>query len=263
MISHRRAQVVGVLKRAGLYAPAKAAKRATRKLQPAYLLRRRRMRDFYRQFVRPGSLCFDIGAHMGNRTEVFLALGAAVVAVEPQPACAKALRSSFGGDPRFTLVPAGVSDSPGVQLLLLSSASTVSTMSQRFVASTLESGRLEGHEWTGEEEVPVTTLDALIAEHGRPDFVKIDVEGYELHVLDGLSTSVPAVSFEFTPEVMDVAIGCVHRLTALGDYEFNHSVEESMRWASPGWRTADAMVQTLGALAQDRGGSGDVYARLR
>ena len=36
---------------------------------------------FYSQFVAPGDVCFDVGANVGNRTRVFLALGATVVAV--------------------------------------------------------------------------------------------------------------------------------------------------------------------------------------
>lgn len=42
---------------------------------------------FYEQFIRPNDICFDIGANMGNRTEVFLKLGAKVIAVEPQSEC--------------------------------------------------------------------------------------------------------------------------------------------------------------------------------
>ena len=44
------------------------------------------------QFVKPGDLVFDIGAHLGNRTRAFVALGCRVVAVEPQPHVARMLR---------------------------------------------------------------------------------------------------------------------------------------------------------------------------
>lgn len=47
--------------------------------------RARRDRDFYRQFVQPGALVFDVGAHVGNRLRVLRQLGARVVAVKPQP----------------------------------------------------------------------------------------------------------------------------------------------------------------------------------
>jgi hypothetical protein len=60
--------------------------------------RRRRARGlhFYRRFIPHGGLCFDIGANVGDRSELFLTLGAHVVAVEPQARCAEALHRRFG-----------------------------------------------------------------------------------------------------------------------------------------------------------------------
>src|SRR5690348_10138144 len=74
--------------------------------------KRRRARALYAAFIKPGDLCFDIGAHVGNRTEHFLALGARVVAVEPQPAAMALLRRWYGSDPRVTLVEAALGASP-------------------------------------------------------------------------------------------------------------------------------------------------------
>ena len=54
------------------------------------------MRRFYRPFVPAGGLAFDIGAHTGNRLHAFLALGARVVAVEPQPELVARLERRFG-----------------------------------------------------------------------------------------------------------------------------------------------------------------------
>ena len=62
---------------------------------------------FYRPFVPTGGLCFDIGAHVGNRTRCWSRLGARVVAVEPQGDFARFLRWLFRADPRVTILRAG------------------------------------------------------------------------------------------------------------------------------------------------------------
>ena len=43
--------------------------------------RRRRLTQFYAQFIQPGDLCFDIGAHVGSRLRAWTPLGARIVAV--------------------------------------------------------------------------------------------------------------------------------------------------------------------------------------
>ena len=56
------------------------------------------MDALYARFVRPGDLAFDIGAHVGDRIGSFRRLGARVVALEPQPLCARAIRAIYAGD---------------------------------------------------------------------------------------------------------------------------------------------------------------------
>ena len=57
------------------------------------------MDRLYGQFVRPGDLVFDVGAHVGDRLASFARLGARVVALEPQPALARVLRLLHGRKP--------------------------------------------------------------------------------------------------------------------------------------------------------------------
>jgi hypothetical protein len=107
----------------------------------------------------------------------------------------------------------------------------------------------------------VTTLDALIERYGEPAFVKIDVEGFELEVLKGLSRRVPALSFEFTPECADTALACVAHLDSLGFSGFNYSPGESMRLWDNTWGDASFIRARLEALRGDVSTFGDVYAR--
>jgi len=248
------------LQRVGLYGTAKALKRGLRRASGDAGRQRAKMRDLYGMFIGEGDLCVDVGAHRGDRTALFRDLGATVVAVEPDPRTVAALRRRFSGDAGVHLVAAGLSAKSGsMEMRVSSTATTVSSMSERFVERLEESGRLGAHHWDGVEIVPVTTLDDVIAEHGLPDFCKIDVEGYELEVLAGLSQPVTALSFEFSEEMLDVAGACIRRLTELGDYSYNYSADETLVMALDSWVTATEMLGRLDALDAPYG---DVYARI-
>ncbi|MBV9523254.1 MAG: FkbM family methyltransferase, partial [Alphaproteobacteria bacterium] len=108
----------------------------------------------------------------------------------------------------------------------------------------------------------VTTLDALIAEHGMPAFCKIDVEGYEAEALKGLSRPIAGLSFEYLAATIEIAIEAMAVLTRLGRYRFNLSPSETMRLGLERWCDGDAMRRCLRALPADHG-SGDIYARLQ
>ena len=105
----------------------------------------------------------------------------------------------------------------------------------------------------------MTTLDALIAAHGRPDFVKLDVEGSEAKRSPGCRPRSAALSFEYLPRRATSRSPCVDRLAALGRYEFNWSAGERQRLARAALARARAIRTVLRGLAA---GSGDVYARL-
>lgn len=220
------------------------------------------MDAFYARFLGPGSLCFDIGAHVGDRSRSWSRLGARVVAVEPQPDFARLLRLLFRRDMSVAVVEQAVAAEAGtVELRVSARTPTVTTGSAAFAAETARVPSFAWVEWGSRVEVPATTLDALIAAHGEPDFAKIDVEGMEHEVLAGLSRPLRALSFEFVPASLGSALASLERLEGLGRYEFNVAMGESLRFEFGRWGDAAAMRDWLEArpAAED---SGDVYAVL-
>jgi FkbM family methyltransferase len=217
------------------------------------------MDRLYEQFVREGDLVFDVGSHVGDRIGAFRRLGARVVAVEPQPALVTTLRLLYGRDRDVTLVAQAVGRSAGeIELKVNIDNPTVSTASGAFVDAAHGAAGWEGQVWGKSIRVPLTTLDALIATHGTPSFIKIDVEGFEAEALAGLTQPVRALSFEFTTIQRDVAHGCIARCSALGYTAFNAALGESQELGE--WRTADEIVGWLDALPHTAN-SGDIYAR--
>lgn len=228
--------------------------------RPTYIRRERQAIQFYAQFIHSGDLVFDVGANIGDRTSIFLKLGATVVAVEPVRECFEILQTRFGRHPRVSLVNMALGSEEGEREIFTCEAHTLSSLSEDWIRSVQMSGRFADKNWKKGGMVTVTTLDRLIAEYGIPSFCKIDVEGFELEVLRGLCRPPDAVSFEFVKEFFDAAIACIQRLSGLATYAFNYTNGESMTLALPKWITAEDMQYALRGLPSGPL-YGDVYSR--
>jgi FkbM family methyltransferase len=250
-----------LLQRLGLYGLAKRSYDRVLTLSPSQRRQHAATMALYGAFVSAGDVCFDVGANLGERVAMLRTLGARVVAVEPQEACLRELRKRFGRDAEVTIVAFALGRQAGTGEMLISQAHVLSSMSPEWVGAVRESGRFADISWERRQAVQVTTLDALIERHGMPAFCKIDVEGFEPEVLDGLTHSLPAVSFEFVAEVPKNSEACIDRLAALGAYEFNYDLGERMQLELPQWLPAEAVKAKLSALPERS--NGDVYARLR
>jgi len=221
-----------------------------------------RLTRFYAQFIHPGDLCFDIGAHVGNHTRALLRLKARVIAVEPQPPFARLLRRCFGSRPGVIILDQALGAARGEATLLISPRTpTVSTLSASWTQTIRQDPSFAKVNWDTQLTVSVTTLDTLIAEHGLPVFCKIDVEGYELEVLRGLTQPLPLLAFEYLPATREIALACLDRLAQLGDYEYNWSVGEQMR-LNPDWVSLAQAAYYLQILPENAR-EGNLYARRK
>jgi FkbM family methyltransferase len=219
------------------------------------------MLEFYKALIRPGDLCFDVGANVGNRTKIFLKLGAKVIAFEPQPECQRVLSSHFGANPRFTLLPVALGAADGQLTFYRGDANTISTLAEDWIAAVKRSGRFSGAEWRKGSIVEVKRLDGVAATYGNPRFIKIDVEGFELEVLMGCSAKIPALSLEVTVERLSKTLECIERVESLGAMQYNLS-QDSRSFVFREWKTPSEISSALVDIARSTPlWSGDLYAR--
>jgi FkbM family methyltransferase len=215
----------------------------------------------YSQFLKKGDLYFDVGANLGNRIEPVLEIGGRVVAVEPQDVCYKYLVRKFGK--KIILIKKGLADKVGTREFFVSNVHVTSSFSTEWIESVKQSGRFKQREWSKKVRMEMTTLDELIQEYGVPAFIKIDVEGFELEVLQGLSTPIPVISFEYTvPELTNRLIDCIKRIHEVNSaVACNFSVGEGMELGLPAWISVDEMIQFVRSDAFLQTRFGDVYIK--
>ena len=191
--------------------------------------------QLHAEFISTGQLVIHVGAGTGDLTASFLELGATVVAVEPNAACAEQLRQRFEGRDDVTIIEKAV-------------------------------GSWEGsHEsaWPQPMLVQMTTLARIIEIHGTPVFCMVEPEGFADHVLAGLDSPLPGAAFRCTPETLTEARLSAWRLAALGMTEFNYSIGDSGAWGSENWIGARSLYSAFNAHEADGFESAEVYARPR
>lgn len=263
----RRTQTM--LKRAGLY-----HRLRTSSIHDLYrgvadrswILARDKQIDFYRRLLpelRHGDLIFDVGANEGLKTDLFLRMGARVVAIEPDETNQLILEERFVklrlARRPVVIVGKAVSDKNTMESMWIDGpGSAVNTLSQKW-ATTLRENKARhmyshcGLDFVQRRTIETTTLEELIAEHGRPLFIKIDVEGYELNVIRGLRHPVPYLSFEVNfPEFRPEGLQCVALLGGLAvNSKFNYAVDCERGLVLERWLNSDEFLQVLEQCAEN------------
>jgi FkbM family methyltransferase len=215
---------------------------------------------FYRAVLdgfKPGDLIFDIGANIGDKIDTFLRIGARVVAVDPDEHNQAILRQKFLRY-RMRLKPVmivgkAVGAKVDVETMLVCAPGSVfNTLSKKGAsilsgATSWSKQSLHTIEYKEKKDVKTTTLDHLIEAYGLPFFIKIDVVGFELEVLQGLHRSVPCLSFEIgLPESRKELLQCVDLLGGLSSSgQFNYTWDRRNGLALDSWLDVQAFLRVL------------------
>lgn len=224
----------------------------------------KKRRDFYFQFlVSNEDIYFDVGANYGNRIEPIIDKKIKIIAIEPQLECLKFLRRKYGN--KITIVPKGLGKVEETKTMYISNAHTISSFSKEWIEATKKSGRFSQYNWNKEQQIEMTTLDILINKYGKPKFIKIDVEGFEYDVLQGLSQPIEFLSFEYaTPEGENSIIECIDRIDEISNknkVQFNYSIGESMEWALDEWLSPQQMKEEIKLDRFIKSEFGDIYSK--
>jgi FkbM family methyltransferase len=138
--------------------------------------------------LRPGDLAIDLGANVGDVSARLLSGGADVIAFDPEPWAVEKLQERFADEPRFTLHNAAVGTKSG-SIRLHRAANFNNNEKNASVKSTIViGGRMIDDEGGVDVEMIdfISFLQGLIAERGEIAFLKMDIEGAELELLDAM-----------------------------------------------------------------------------
>jgi len=209
---------------------------------------------FFASLLKADSLCFDVGANMGEKAETLLSVGMRVVAFEPQSHCITEMKARCGPyRDRLKVCQSAVGSQSGEAMLYTHKNTVVSSF------------REDWDSFDSSIRVPVTTIDSAIEDHGKPIYCKIDVEGWELEVLKGLTQPIPLISIEyhFKKREIEKTMACLRYLERFGEVEINITPAETLAFTFPRWLSQKEFRETFPDSFRDRVGYhyGDLFVR--
>lgn len=139
-----------------------------------------------------GSVFYDVGANIGTVSDAMVGLASRIVAMEPDPASFASLSRRMAG--KAVCINALIGPDGAERLFLHNEIASASS------TSVAPDEAHVGGEYSKVATLSAVSLDTIAQIHGQPDLVKIDVEGFELSVLDSAKAVLagrPIIVMEF------------------------------------------------------------------
>lgn len=165
-------------------------------------------------------IIFDIGANKGLFTDKCLSINKInkLIAIEPNPRLYEYLKNKYKNNETVIVLNNLVSEKNDELIdFYISNADTISTASIDWIN---KSRFANDYIWYPPIKIKSITLDELIKRYGTPDLIKVDVEGYELEVIKGLTIKQNEICFEWAEEEKGKINKTVEHLQSLGYNKF-------------------------------------------
>lgn len=211
-------------------------------------------------------LVYDIGMHVGEDTDYYLAKGYRVMAVDASPAMCEAQSRRLAGpiaDGRLTIINAAIAAEPGPVTFYDSPMTIWGTTDPEFADRNERCGAGANTEIT----VEGVEFGSLLDKYGTPHFAKVDIEGTDALCLEGLrgrSEVPPYLSIESEKRSWDRLLREIDLFTELGydrfkvvpqhkthrqrpaDFTFQKGASGMFGEEAPGtWMTRDETLRTF------------------
>lgn len=205
-------------------------------------------------------LVFDLGYNMGNFSKQILSLypSAQIIGVDGHPV----YLDIFNKNPisNITLIQCLISNEckEGIPFYICDSNPGINSINPDWIKTIRHSHFFE--KTKREIIVKSITIDYLIKIYGKPDIIKLDIEGAESLALQGLSQKCGLITFEWSEEFFYDALKCVILLKKLGYTMFSYSEENDQFNPDPDFKTWEDLGLYNNIIADRKQRWGMIYA---
>ena len=177
----------------------------------------------FKQLISDSTLIFDIGSNIGVYSSIFLKYSSKVLSIEPQEDLCllqKNLFKKYIKNKQLIIENIAIDSKDGIVELYVNSKNVLSSSSKKYKTEVIPK-EFSFTENIKTIKVQAKNIDSLILEYGKPDYIKIDIEGSEKNAIMGLSHQIPLISFECTlPYLKKEMFEIMEKLSSLGQYKY-------------------------------------------
>jgi FkbM family methyltransferase len=178
-------------------------------------------------------ILFDIGANRGLYTDSNAKKYDKFILVEANKHLCNFLKNNYINNPNIIIEQKIVSSDKNT-VFYISNVDVISSCDSEWINNSRFSNKscYNFNKTTDNESI---TIDELVEKYGIPEYIKIDVEGYELNVLKSMTKKYCPIGFEWAEEKKDELLLSLEYVKSLGYEKFCLQKEDKYDFVPEKW----------------------------